>query len=323
MKNGDTLNLSVFVTLLGAPQTYADAAAFLSAGGSFTWLDMQGAALAIQPTWTLTPDSDVATTGRHRLKFQVPARSSLRITAPTGGRRADPAEYLLDSTTADADTIYNALFAAIATPIAADRLSLYDWTSIESDAFYAEMTFPAALLAAWGYADLSAAGWTLSASGRLETDVSTSGAALFNYDALIVDGAARTIGIGWGTFPTEAALTTADIATGSRKIRFDVQASKIEAFTVTAATAGAGGTLTIAGDKRKYFSPNVSTTFAVVGGANAGTYTLASATLSGGNTVLQVTGNVPSAAAGGTISVTIKLTGISGTHTLKRQETKV
>jgi hypothetical protein len=165
VKNGDFMSLAVFVTLNGAPQTYSNAAAYTTAGGSITWVDMTGTTLAVQPTWTLTPDTDVATTGRHRLNFQVPARSAIRITSPTG-KRSDPAEYLLMSTTADEDSIYNALFTTVGTPTAADRLTQYDWTSIEGDAFCAEMTFPAALLAAWGYSDLSAAGWTVSAAAR-------------------------------------------------------------------------------------------------------------------------------------------------------------
>jgi hypothetical protein len=316
MKLGDTIELVwFFESDAGVAQSYATAAAFTSAGWAPSWEAMDGTAVTA-PSYTMTVDTSIP--GRHKMIFGIPSvPSNLKLQAPTG-YRSDPVEWPLIYARTDTDSVVNIITASVGTPAAQDRVTIYDWETTENDAFFKEMIVPTTALTDWGYSDLSAAGWSASSAARLAGDTST-GVPLYVMTAEITDTVNHKVGIGWGTFPTAAALTTTDLSNGSRRDNYDVQIKKTESFAITAAVAGANGTLTISGDKRKYFSVNTGSTFAVDTGANAGTYTPTVITYSGGNTILTVA-SLPSGVVAGNVTVTLIITTLRGGLTIKRQE---
>jgi peptidyl-prolyl cis-trans isomerase A (cyclophilin A) len=104
---------------------------------------------------------------------------------------------------------------------------------------------------------------------------------------------------------TVTAPTLTDLhVKGARKrgVAGDFQAGLTLNGTARAITAvsQAGKTFTVAGDRRPHFP--VGSTVTVTGSAgNDGTYTIAAAALTAGNTVIQVQQDIPSAVVGGTI----------------------
>ncbi len=316
MKYGDAYEQALFLEYdSGIPLSLATAAAFLAAGHVLSWEGMDGVAVSPQPTYTCAVDGS---TGRHKVIFNLPdVPSNLKVTmAP--GFRSDPAEVPLIFASADEDTIVNLLTAAIGTPAAQDRISIYDWETTENDSFFKEMVFPTTALEDWGYSDFSAVGWAITGAVRAIGDTGT-GSPLAVLSCEVTDAANHLVGGGWGVYPTALALTATDLSNGSLRVNYDMQARRSETFAITAAVAGASGTLTVSGDKRKYFSVNAGSTFTVDTGANAGTYTPTGIAYSGGNTVITVA-NVPSAVVAGNIVVPLTITGIRGSLTLTRQE---
>lgn len=317
MKYGDPFEQALFLESdAGVAASYANAAAFTAAGWALSWEGMDGVAIASQPGYTIAVDG---ASGRHKLLFTLPSvPSNLKITWPSGFR-SDPAEIPLIFATADEDTVVNLITAAIGAPVAQDRVTQYDWETTENDSFAKEMTIPAAAITDWGYTDLTAAGWTVTAAARADGDTGTA-APLFVMTAAITDTALRKIRVSYNPFPTAAALTATELASGSKRVNYDAQLSIPVSWTLASATAGVNGTLTIAGDQRKYFSANTGATFAISGGANAGTYTPTAIAYTGGNTVITAA-NVPSAVVtSSTVVATLKITGIRGAITIKRQE---
>lgn len=299
----------------GAPLAYANLTAATTAGWSFTWRDKTDTALASPPTLTLA--STNATTGRHKLTFNLPTVDAvLYITPPSALHRSVPADYVYSDTTNNPDDIVNLLTISVGTPLAASSISTYDITVAEGDSLSVGIAYPLTSLAAWGFTNLTDAAWTVTGAVRETTDDGTGTPVPLQVQ--ITDTVAGLLNIGWGTFPTGLNLQPSDVLTGSRDRRYDVQAVRTDNYAITAAVAGAGGTLTIAGDLRKRFTTGATIT--VTGGANAGTWTVASIALISGNTRFTVTGTLPSSVAGGTIAATLRVTGIRGTLKVVRQE---
>ncbi len=316
MKYGDAYEQALYLESdSGIPLSFSTAALFLASGGALSWEAMDGTAVSPQPSYTLAAD-DVL--GRHELLFNLPTvASNLKVTMPTGFR-CDPIEIPLLFASADETTIVNLLTSAIGTPAAQDRITIYDWTTTENDSFFKEMTFPVTAMTDWGYTDFTASGWTITGAVRTVGDTGTS-VPLAVLSCEVTDAADHEVGVGWGVYPTGLALSATDLANGSLRVNYDVQARKTETFAITAVVSGASGKFTVAGDKRKYFSVNTGSTFTIDTGANAGTYTPTGLTLTAGNTVITVA-TVPDAGVAGNILVPITITGIRGALTLNRQE---
>lgn len=317
MKLGDAFEQALYLeTLGGSTQAFANAAAFVAAGFALTWEAMDGSTIVSQPTYTIAADAVIA--GRHKCIFTLPTvPSRLKVTVPNGFI-STPNEVALIFSSYDEASIVALLTASIGTPASQDRVSIYDWDVTENDSLFKEMIFPTLTLTDWGYSDFSAAGWTITGAVRTLGDTGT-GSPLAVLSCEVTDAVNHKVGIGWGVYPTALALAAADLTNGSKQVAYDCQARRSESFAITAAVAGASGTLTIAGDKRKYFSINAGSTFTVDTGANAGTYTPTALTFTGGNTVVTVA-NVPSAVVAGNIVVPVTITGIRGSLNLRRQE---
>ncbi len=315
MKYGDAYEQALYLESdSGFPLSFATAAAFVAAGCALSWEGMDGLAVSPQPTYTCAVDAN----GRHQVLFNLPTvPSNLKVSMPPG-YRSDPVEIPLLFSSADEATIVNLLTAAIGTPAAQDRITIYDWETTENDSFFKSMVFPTTALGDWGYSDFTTAGWAITGAVRSVGDTGT-GAPLAVLSCEVTDAANHLVGVGWGVYPTALALTATDLSNGSLRVKYDVQARRSESFAITAAVAGASGTMTVAGDKRKYFSVNSGSTFTVDTGLNAGTYTPTGIAYSGGNTIITVA-NVPSAVAAGNMIVPLTITGIRGSLTLTRQE---
>jgi len=90
----------------------------------------------------------------------------------------------------------------------------------------------------------------------------------------------------------------------TKNIRFGVAATIPLKYGITAVNTGTE-TFTIAGDSRAVFP--ATTTFTVTNSTgNNGTWTVSSVALTGGNTVITVTGNITNATADGIINVNAK-----------------
>lgn len=313
-KTGDNVSLPIYLeSNAGAAQTYANQAAFAAASWTLTWYQA-GAALGSQPTYTVTP---LGSTGIHWFNFNLPAGVDSMVIGNPTGFRSDPAAIVLTTPTSDTDAIVSVLNTATGTPINNGIQTSYSFSVAEGDSFIKALTVPAAALTDFGLTDLSGT-WTTTAAGRDPADT-TTGAPAFVMTVAIVNAAARTITMGWGsTFPSGAALTTSDILNGSKAWLYDVQLKTTVSNTITACVSGASGTFTMAGDVRKLF--DIGGAFTVTGSVgNNGSYVVTGITLTGGNTVITVA-NVPSGTAGGSINVVLVITPIAGTITVVRQE---
>jgi hypothetical protein len=317
-KTGDTVSLPLQLSVLatGAALTYPSLAAFTADGWSLLFRN-GGAALTTPPTVTLTPDATIA--GLHFATFILPAGvDTLAIVVPaTYYTPANP--FVLVTPNADEDSIAAQLAGAAASPVASSRINQYDWSVVDGDAFAKAMAVPTVALADFGYSDLSATGWTASGALRLASDGSSNPPAAVLDCAITTAAVSPVITASWGTFPPGLVLSAADIISGSRSYRYDIQVRRTNTFAITGVNTGAK-TFTIAGDQRLWFDEAGTFTVTVSTGNN-GTYTIATAgvALVGGNTVLTVTTTPPSAVADGTINDVFTLTVIRGTITVLAQ----
>lgn len=107
-------------------------------------------------------------------------------------------------------------------------------------------------------------------------------------------------------------------ADDTKDFLYDVQITFPKAFAVTAVSTGSKR-FTVSGDRRRWL--NVGGTIAISGSTgNNGSYTVASFTYSGGNTLIVVNETVPDATADGTLTANQKITPLKGTLTITRQE---
>lgn len=317
MPYGDPLALPVYLTQAdGSGYSYANLGAAQAAGWSFLWYDTTGTVLASQPGATLTLIN--ATTGKHLFASTYPTVDGFFAIVGPAGSRSVPADLLFSGSNSGLDDLAALLTSVNGTPITASVTSTYDFTTVDGDSFLQSITVSASPLAPWGYTDLSAAGWILEGAVR-ELDDAGTGSPLAVLQCAIANGVTRTIEFGWGRQPTALDLDATAITAGRKDRRYDLAARRVDSYAITAVTAGASGTFTIAGDRRARFSANVGATFTVTGGANAGIYTPTAVVLTGGNTVITVA-NVPSAVVAGTVDATLRVTLVRGLLTFLRQE---
>lgn len=316
-KAGDAITIPIYLEQLGVGGvTYANLAAANAAG--WAWGFWQGAAvLASPPAISLTPMA-TAPAGWHVLGFAIPTGVDQLLTTTPAGYQAswDAAELIAGL--ADDDLVYNAILATVGVPQPAGQLTASaSYKTTEGDGFWQQITVPAGLLTPFGYADLSAAGWTVSGAVRDQTDTGT-GAPAAVLQGFVFDGASRIIQFGWGAaYPSGLALNATDIGNGGKTWNYDVQIKLPIATPVAAVVVGAGGSFKLTGDKRNLF--DTSTSFTVTGSTgNNGTYTPTAIAYTGGQTVLTVA-NVPSAVADGNVNMTLVLTAQSGQVTTARQ----
>jgi hypothetical protein len=219
-KAGDTVTLPVFFeTDAGVAQSFANAAAFIGAGGNFTWYNA-GVALASQPTWTLAPQGQA---GSHALTFVLPAGVDIILPTYPAGIRSDPWAFLLVTPIADTDAL-NAIVAGFTSvPVAGASFSSFDLLSIEGDIGPVwEFQIPAASLVVfdptlgkYSFTDLSDVGgnpWRIAAQARGPWGAGQlpASAVAWTYTATITDKVNRKVAIGWATSPAGALVVNPD-----------------------------------------------------------------------------------------------------------------
>lgn len=208
---------------VGAAPTYANQAAFLGAGWIIAFEDMAGAALAAPPVWAIV---NTGASGRHRLTFTTPAQDFLlRITEPAGFS-IDVPDFLITGANADEDTIVSLITDAIGTPVAGDRVTLFDFECVEADSFRKQITIPLAALSDFGLTDFATGTWTFTSEARTEANAVPTDPADFTLTVATVSAALRQFTIGWDAFPAGAVLSQADILAGGKLFLVDVQAAR-------------------------------------------------------------------------------------------------
>ncbi|MBA3589956.1 hypothetical protein [Methylibium sp.] len=198
----------------GTAQSFASKAAFQAAGWDLIWRDVDGTALASQPTWTLSDEGS----GRHRVKYTVPA--GIYWVEPTipAGYVMSPEAWANEGQSYDDDALAGLLQTSQGVPaiISADDGTLGDvvmgdsWTSDTLTIALGKLTRHGV-----AFADL-ASGWTISAGFRTAAGVPAtavlSGAPAGNgITAEFVVAASGTYRAKWTTYPTAMDLAaTAD-----------------------------------------------------------------------------------------------------------------
>lgn len=166
----DTIPQAIFLeTDGGVAAVYADKAAAISAGWDLSWQDDTGAALASQPTWTLTPDA--LEDGRYVIGFTPPAGLwTVKVITPAG-YRSDPSEFSGEASVYSIDDLYGIAASGLSTPVTelttTGDVDLYDGNSIILD-----LTVLEAALVAIGAASLAALD-AMSAKIKLTADNSS------------------------------------------------------------------------------------------------------------------------------------------------------
>lgn len=202
----------------GTAESFASKAAFQAAGWDLSWRDVDGVALASQPTWVLSDQGD----GEHLVKYTVPSGFYwVKVTAPEG-RVASPAGWSNEGEAYDADSIAGLLLTNQGVPavISAADADLGD--VVDQDDWTTETLYiPLGRLTRWGltFADL-ASGWEITAAFK-----AAPGDTAVPVDCEFVDTATGAFRIFWEDWPTGDAMELDDTAT-SKVVYCDVQLSR-------------------------------------------------------------------------------------------------
>lgn len=308
----------------GTPLSYANYAAFFAAG----WDLIYRAAQTTQSfTYTIQPHptASLAAEGVHLVVFTlINGQGPLSVKKPTTGTgwANKPVGWQVGAEQVDLDQTYSALLSSVGVAVAESNVVTADYTVIEGDSFSRQFTARETALTGFGFTceNLDDGTLTLSCEIRLPTNRQGTPDA---YAALTVvtatTGADPVLRISWSTFPTGMVFAAGDTDVSPVDFQWDGQAYGTQTWAVTAVSAGLGGTITIAGDRRQWFAKGGTFTKT---GAGAGTYTVVSASYAGGNTTITV-GPAETVVGpfDGNLSVAITITLGDGTITVLRQET--
>lgn len=219
-KSGDTVALVAYLeSAAGAPQVYANYAAFVAAGWALTFYSAS-TPLGTQPTIIMTA---IGTAGLHSVSFILPAGVDSLIFIPPAGMRSDPAFQMLIVPGQDTDSLAASIAAVVGGPAVATGATAFDFTSIEQDNFIPQQfTVPLTALQVLDtatktvvqYVDLSDIGgqpWTIAASARGSWNRLPASGVTFSYSPVITDKVNRRIALGFGiSVPAGAVVLNAD-----------------------------------------------------------------------------------------------------------------
>ncbi len=221
MITGDSaVKLLSLQTTAGVAASYANKAAFTGASWDLTWRDVDGTALASQPTWTISDEGG----GVHRVKYTVPAGVFWVEPTVPGTHRVDPYAWGGEGQSYDSDALAGLLLSSQGVPsvLSAGDSDLGDVVmgdSYNTGTLY--LTLGKLTRMGFAYADL-ASGWTITAGLKAipaDTMISSGVTATFGA-SVAVDGA---FSVGWVTFPTGLNLTSTE---ESKQFYMDVQLKK-------------------------------------------------------------------------------------------------
>lgn len=273
-KAGDTKPLPhTLQTIAGVAATYADKTALLAAGWVFEyWI---AGIQVVTPTWSWAQTN--AATGQGEISLTLQFGQGTAYLRPPTGFICNVEGWTLDVENNGLDTIAGKIDASAGTPSPDDRSTSTDYTVTEGDSFNRIITVPSTALADYELTDLSTvtavSGAARARINRVDTQPD------FTFTAVVVDATARTIAIGWTSYPAGAS---------------------IGAYSITALSTSSK-TFTIAGDQRKYFD-GITRLLLANSTGNDGYYTIAGMALVGGATVFTVNETITSSTADGSIA---------------------
>jgi hypothetical protein len=210
--------------------SYANQAAFTSAGWVLTFIDMAtGVAVSPALSYTLAPVSGVV--GRHTIAGITLTTASwfVRITPPSTSHSFfilptaiwTGEQYDTDSIYARINSVYGLTSTTTVPGITLNSM-------VEGDSYLTNVTVPTSYLSRMGWTDLTGA--TLHGTIRRPTDftLGTPAATLTpSSDPRVTIGTNPvTFDISWTTFPTGMVLTTPERDSGKVDFRVEVQAVK-------------------------------------------------------------------------------------------------
>lgn len=219
-KASDPVSLPIYLyNAYGQALTYANAAAFTAAGWSASWLQA-GAALASQPTYTITTDPTTAgSDGKHFIAFNLPQGvTTLEIVPPTGSNFWSPQSIQSLVVCANDEDSLAAGFARGGATVSASggTSSLPDQYVTEGDGFAFQL--PAILASQLSFydatnktvtsyanmADIGGNPWTVACQARrIENNGELPSVAVaFTLGAVVQSKTGNTCVVGWDTAPT-------------------------------------------------------------------------------------------------------------------------
>ena len=214
----------------GAGLTYANKAAFTTAGWTLEFIDMStGSAVSPTLSYTLTPVSGVD--GRHIVGGITLTTASwiVRITPPTTSHSFSvmPSvawtgeQYDTDSLYTRINSVYGVSSSTSVPGVTLNAL-------VEGDSYSTTITVPTSYLARMGWTDLS--GTVLDGTIRSPEDDGTGTARATltegSFPKLVHNATLTAFDITWDTYPTGMVLTSTERAAGSVNFRVEVQAKK-------------------------------------------------------------------------------------------------
>lgn len=225
MKAGtNDLSVNYFFDAAGAGQSYANAAAFLSAGWTVTYVDMTGSVIT-SPTWNVSPLAGLA--GRHKFQITVPNVSGvIYFTPPSGYSSAwDSAPIPVEQSSID-----DIAALLTATDVSVNPITLASTANLEQyegDSVDRTINIPTSTLSEFGWSNL--VGCTLSGAIRRTTDTTTGSplvALVATTNLTIVGADSKSVRIKQDTFPAALALSGTEIGNGGVQHYYDIQATK-------------------------------------------------------------------------------------------------
>lgn len=228
MKSGSPIRFDLALyDASGTGLSYADAAAFTTAGWSLSFIDMAtGAAVSPSISYTLAPVAGVS--GRHTVSLTLTTASwFLRITPPTVNHSFSvmpTAAWTGEAT--DTDSLYARINSIYGVTGSTSVPGLTLDPIVEGDSYKATLKVPTSYLSRMGWTDLTGA--TLTGTIRRPGDDGTGTAALtMTGTHLTVNGSDPTaIDMQWDSFPSGMVLTTPERANVSLTYRVEIQAVK-------------------------------------------------------------------------------------------------
>ncbi len=315
----------------GDPVVYANKTAFEAAGWSIS-LAVLGVEEAASYTISPSPTAALASTDSLLTVTLPSGTASFRITPPTDFS-FDFSSYINAASTAvNNDDINSTLLSTQGQPLSqGSSTSVRSFSVIEGDSFIStQFTIPLAVFTNLGMdaADLDDPS-VISHEGQVRLSNNAEGIPNAYVEVCFIseDGTDAIFTIGWGVYPAaisgiqegmELVVTSDTVQNTTFNWDMDSQ-STITVGTISAATSGAGGTLTFPAT-----CWSIGQTFSVDSGANLGDYTTASYTQSGSDVTVTVLASetIPSATPGGDVVQVKTITSANGSIAVSRQETR-
>lgn len=321
-----------FFDAAGAPIVYVDKTAWEAAGWSLTLIVL---GIETAESFSIAPNPAAALITTHSLITitQPSGTFSFAITKPSDLFSYDFSSHINGSATANNnDDLASLLLSSQGQPLSVgSSTSVRNFSVIEGDSFLStQFSVPLVVFTNLGMdaADLDDPS-IISHEGQVRLGNNAEGIPNAYVEVCFKseDGTDAFFTIGWGEYPAAISgvqegmeLVVTDDTVQNTTFNWDMDSqSTITVGTISAATAGAGGTLTFPAT-----CWSIGQTFTVDSGANAGDYTTASYTQAGSDVTVTVlsTETIASVTPGGDVVQVKTITSANGSIAVSRQETR-